>query len=85
MGESVFKLLGSSGLSAKDINEIIFSFPDTRRSAELAMGLGFDPETQLQGTLMDSVGNTGYAQPLMFAFLLNFLTEKLRKAYFPFV
>ncbi|MEM0314227.1 MAG: 3-oxoacyl-[acyl-carrier-protein] synthase III C-terminal domain-containing protein, partial [Candidatus Bathyarchaeia archaeon] len=65
MRESISKLLSSSGLGTRDINKLILSAPDARRSAELARGLGFDPKTQLQDPLMEFVGNTGCAQPLM--------------------
>jgi len=65
MKESITRLMNKSGVNAKDISKVAISVPDTRRAIDLAISLGFDPKTQLQDSFMDTVGNTGSAQPLM--------------------
>lgn len=63
--EAASGLMNKANARPKDITKAVFSAPDARRSVDLAKSLGFDPKTQLQDSLMDSVGNTGTAQPLL--------------------
>ncbi|MEM2609775.1 MAG: OB-fold domain-containing protein [Candidatus Bathyarchaeia archaeon] len=63
--ETFSKLMGKAGLNVKDLTKVVLPFPDPRRGIELARSLGLDPKTQLQDPFMESVGNTGTAQPLM--------------------
>lgn len=63
--EAASKLMEKAGVSPKDLGKAVFYAPEARRVVELARSLGLDPKTQLQDPLLDSVGNTGTAQPLM--------------------
>ncbi|MEM3463865.1 MAG: 3-oxoacyl-[acyl-carrier-protein] synthase III C-terminal domain-containing protein, partial [Candidatus Bathyarchaeia archaeon] len=63
--ETVSKLMNDAGLSAKELTKAALPIPDLRRGLELARSLGLDPKVQLQDPLMDTIGNTGTAQPLM--------------------
>jgi len=63
--EAVTGLMSRTGVNTKDVAKVVFSVPDPRRGVELARNLNFDPKNQLQNPLMDVVGNTGAAQPLM--------------------
>jgi len=63
--EAFSMLMDKTGLNVKDLAKVALSIPELRRGIELARGLGLDPKTQLQDPLMDTVGNTGTAQPLM--------------------
>ncbi|MEM1538947.1 MAG: hydroxymethylglutaryl-CoA synthase [Candidatus Bathyarchaeia archaeon] len=65
VSSAVSGLMKKTGVTPKEITKAIFSSPDARRSSELARSLGFDPKTQVQDPLIDNVGNTGTAQPLM--------------------
>jgi len=51
-------------LKPKDISKVCFYGPNTRRHQELAKIMGFAPQ-QVQDPLLDAVGNTGTAHPLM--------------------
>jgi hydroxymethylglutaryl-CoA synthase len=51
-------------LTPKDFAKACFYGPYTRRHAELGRRMGFAPE-QIQEPLLDTVGNTGAALPLM--------------------
>ncbi|RLC26462.1 MAG: 3-hydroxy-3-methylglutaryl CoA synthase [Deltaproteobacteria bacterium] len=64
-GKAVAKLMEKSGLAPKDFARVIFAVPDARRQVELARKLGFNPEKQLQGSLMADIGDTGTAYPLI--------------------
>jgi len=63
--QAVKELLAKTKLSPNDFSKVVFYTPDARRATELAKGLGFDPKTQLQNPLIDVMGCTGTAQPLM--------------------
>ncbi|MCS7115687.1 MAG: hydroxymethylglutaryl-CoA synthase [Nitrososphaerota archaeon] len=65
VGEAVSGLMKQAGITPKEITKAIFSSPDARRSSDLARSLGFEPKTQVQDPLINNVGNTGTAQPLM--------------------
>jgi hydroxymethylglutaryl-CoA synthase len=59
--EAVTGLLKKHKLSEKDFAKVIISVPNERRQFDLARGLGFNPKGQLQGSLLDSIGDTGMA------------------------
>ena len=61
----VSKLLNRNNLQPKDISKAIFYAPDSRRHREMTRKLGFDPKTQVQDFLFNTVGNTGAAFALM--------------------
>ncbi len=63
--ETISRLMDKSGLNLKDVAKVVLPVPESRRGIELAKSLGLDPKTQLQDSLMEVVGNTGTAQPLM--------------------
>jgi 3-hydroxy-3-methylglutaryl CoA synthase len=59
--EAVTGLLKKHKLSEKDFAKVIISVPNERRQFELARSLGFNPKSQLQGSLLESIGDTGAA------------------------
>lgn len=61
ISEAVASLLKKHHLSQKDFAKVIFSVRDERRQFDLARSLNFDPQSQLQGSLLDSIGDTGVA------------------------
>lgn len=61
ISEAVAGMLEKYNLSPKDFTKVIFSIPNERRQSDLARSLGFDPRSQLQGSLLESVGDTGVA------------------------
>lgn len=63
--ETASELMRKAGVSPKHVTKAIISAPDMRSSLKLVRSLGFDPKTQLQDPLLNNVGNTGTAQPLM--------------------
>lgn len=63
--EAIKGLLKKANLKPSDFAKLVFSTPDAKSSAGLAKRLGFDPATQLQETLLDVLGNTGTAHPLV--------------------
>ncbi|MEM3577899.1 MAG: OB-fold domain-containing protein [Candidatus Bathyarchaeia archaeon] len=63
--ENISKLISEAGLNAKELAKVVLPVPEMRRGLELARSLGLDPKVQLQDPLMETVGNTGVAQPLM--------------------
>lgn len=63
--EAVSKLMSNAGLNVKELAKAALPVPDLRGGFQLAGSLGLDPKVQLQDPLMDTVGNTGTAQPLM--------------------
>ncbi|MDP2744032.1 MAG: 3-oxoacyl-[acyl-carrier-protein] synthase III C-terminal domain-containing protein [Dehalococcoidia bacterium] len=65
MREAVSALLKEKGVSPKDLSRVVVSAPTARSHSELVRALGFDPKTQVQETLLESVGNTGAAQALV--------------------
>ncbi|MFH1624434.1 MAG: OB-fold domain-containing protein [Pseudomonadota bacterium] len=52
-------------VTSKDFSKAVFYAFDKRRHAEVARKLGFDPKTQVQDPLLDTVGHTGSAQAMM--------------------
>lgn len=63
--EAVEGLMKKVGLPPKEVTRAAFYSTDVRRSMELARSLGLDPSIQLQDPLIDSVGCSGTAHPLM--------------------
>lgn len=66
MEKVVSELFKKYNVTAKDFTKAVFSAWDSRRHAEIARKLGFDPKTQLQNPLLATVGHTGVASaPMM--------------------
>ncbi|MFC1906457.1 hydroxymethylglutaryl-CoA synthase [Chloroflexota bacterium] len=65
VGETVGVLLKKLELTPKDFDKVILYAPDARSHAALAKNLGFDPNTQLQNSLIKELGHTGVASPLL--------------------
>lgn len=63
--EAASGLMKRYNLGPKDFAKAIFYAPNPRRLRELATSLGFDPRTQVQDLLADSMGNTGTPYSLM--------------------
>ena len=63
--EAVSSLMSKSNLNVQDFNKVILSLPKTRRQIDLASSLGFDATTQLQDSLLATMGDTGTAYSLM--------------------
>jgi 3-hydroxy-3-methylglutaryl CoA synthase len=63
--EAISKLMSETGLNAKEVAKAVLPVPELRRGFELARSLGLDPKVQLQDPLMETVGNTGVAQPFI--------------------
>lgn len=61
---AVTGLLKKQDLSTKDIAKVVFCYPMGRVHGVLAKKMGFEP-TQVQDNLMDKVGDTCAAYPLM--------------------
>jgi uncharacterized OB-fold protein len=61
------------GLTPQDFSKVVLYAPDTRNQLKLVNSLGFNPQTQLQDSLLDSIGNTGTAQ--VFLTLISALEE----------
>jgi len=62
--EAATQVMKKCRLTPKDFAKACFYGPNTRRHAELGRRMGFKPE-QIQEPLLDTVGNTGTALPLM--------------------
>ncbi len=65
MAEAVSGLLKKCNLTPQDFARAVFYSPDARRYTELARSLGFDAKTQVLDPLVNVMGNTGTALPLM--------------------
>ncbi len=65
ISEAISGLLRENGLTPKDFTKIAIYAPSSRRAVEVARGLGFDTQTQLQDSLADAMGNTGVPYSLM--------------------
>jgi len=65
MSEVAAGLFEKTGLGPGDFAKAAYSAWDQRRYGEAAQRMGFDPKTQLQDSLLSSVGNTGTAQAMM--------------------
>ena len=63
--EAINGLLKKTGLSPKDFKKLVVYSPDGRRISELAKSVGFDVKTQVQDPLVNNVGCTGTAMPIM--------------------
>jgi len=73
MYEAISGLLNKLKLAPKDFTKLVLAAPDTRSHLDLAKNLGFDPKTQAQDSLVNSVGNVGSAQ--VFLMLVAALEE----------
>ncbi len=62
--QAVAGLMKKYKLTPKDFAKACFYGPNTRRHEALGKAMGFKPE-QIQNPLLDTVGNTGTALPLM--------------------
>ena len=63
--QTVGELLQRNQLKPTDLDRAVLFAPEARSGAQLAAGLGFDPQKQLQDSLYGTVGNTGSAFSLM--------------------
>jgi len=63
--EAVGGLLKKAGHSPGDFSKLVTYAPNSRRAAELGRKLSFDPKSQIQDSIFDTVGNTGTAYPFM--------------------
>lgn len=69
---SVTKLMKEKNLSPEDFTRAIVYGPDSKRQMRICRALGFDPKSQIQGSLLDYVGNTGAAHtPMLLAAALE--------------
>jgi 3-hydroxy-3-methylglutaryl CoA synthase len=62
--EAIFSLLNKYRLNIKDFAKIIYPCPYAREHADIGKMVGAEP-SQLQDTMLASVGDTGTAHPLM--------------------
>lgn len=62
--EAATGVMEKCGLKPEDFTKVCYFGANARRHAELGRRMGFKPE-QIQQSLLDSVGNTGAALPLM--------------------
>ena len=62
--EAAAGVMKKCNLTPKDFAKVCFYGPNTRRHSDLGKRMGFQPE-QIQDPLLDTVGNTGAALPLM--------------------
>ncbi len=65
MKEVISNILAKSSMKPADCTKLVIPSPDLRSAAALAGKLGFDPDRQLQGNLLDAVGHTGVAHPIL--------------------
>jgi 3-hydroxy-3-methylglutaryl CoA synthase len=65
VSETISAALDRSSLSPGDFSKAAIYAPDPRLLSGVAGKLGFDPKSQLQDPLYQTVGNTGAALPLM--------------------
>jgi len=65
MTKAVQGIMDKHGLLPQDFAKVILYAPDKRSHIALAKTLGFDPETQLQDSLISDIGNTGTASPFI--------------------
>lgn len=63
-GEAAAGVMKKCGLTPKDFAKACLYGPNPRRHGALGKGMGFEP-AQIQEPLLDTVGNTGAALPLM--------------------
>lgn len=62
---AVSGLLKKCSLTPKDFSKIVINSANPRRQREVVKKLGFDEKTQAQDPMINSVGDTGVASPLM--------------------
>ncbi len=65
VSQAVSTIMKRNNLSAKDLAKAVIYGPDPRSHGGLMRRLGFDPQTQVQDTFFNAVGNTGSASALM--------------------
>ncbi|MFH0914123.1 MAG: hydroxymethylglutaryl-CoA synthase [Chloroflexota bacterium] len=53
------------GLEPKDLAKAVLPSPDARTHSRLVQGLGLDPQTQVQDTLLGTIGHCGAAHSLL--------------------
>lgn len=58
---AVTKLMKQKNLAPKDFTKAIVYGANARRQIDICRTLGFDPKSQVQDSLLDTVGNTGAA------------------------
>jgi len=63
--QAITGLLQKCNLKPSDFSKLVVYGPDARSHSALAKSAGFDPKTQLQDPLINTVGNTGAASGLM--------------------
>lgn len=79
MEAAISRVMKENQLTAGNLAKVVFCAPDVRSHRDLARSLGFS-DSQLQDPLLDNIGNTGAAHPLlMLALALNDIkaTEKV--------
>ncbi len=62
---AIKEVLDRAKLKPADISKAVVYGPDSRNHLALVRGAGFDPESQIQDSLIGSVGNTGAAHALL--------------------
>jgi len=65
IGDGISGLMKNLDLEPKDIQKLVMYTPDFQGHRQVARGLGFDIERQLQNTYYDQIGIAGSAQPLI--------------------
>jgi 3-hydroxy-3-methylglutaryl CoA synthase len=63
--EAVSAAMKKNNLTPKDFAKFVCYAPNSRQLAPIARNLGFNPKTQVQEILYDTVGNTGTASAMM--------------------
>lgn len=63
--EAISQFIKKHNLSPKDFSKVVYYAPDRRSHTQMARALGFDLKTQVQDSLIGTVGNTGSAYALM--------------------
>ena len=63
--QAVAELMKKTGLTAGDFAKAAFYGPVARRHTDMAKELGFDPKTQVQDGMFNTMGNTGTPFTLM--------------------
>lgn len=64
MPEAAAGVMKKCNLTPKDFTKVCFYGPSSRKHADLGRVMGFEP-AQMQEPLLDTIGNTGAAHPLM--------------------
>lgn len=65
MTTAISAVMEKAGIKPADVGKLVLSTPNLKVNLSVAKRLGFDPKSQVQDSLMSSVGNCGVAQPLM--------------------